>query len=303
MKWLNGSPRKDFQWRRAPLPAEAYRGKKIAVIGGTNGIGRALARALVARGAEVTVVGRTFRDAGLAGLHLVPADLSEMKQALSVAQELPVENLDLMILTTGITAGKRRAATPEGIELDLAVSYLSRFVIVRETASRLGQERAKSNDKPRVFIMGFPGANQRGDLEDFNSETSYHPTTAHANTVVGNEALVLDSARRYPNADFYGLNPGLMKSNILTGLFGENTVKHRFMQAILGAFFPSTSAYAETIVPLLISPDLEEQSGAMFNRHGNPIEASDELTRGTKVAEVIGKSIQLAARALGQASQ
>ena len=151
--------------------------------------------------------------------------------------------------------------------------------------------------------MGLPGTNQRGDLEDFNSETAYHPTTAHANTVVGNEALVLDSARRYPNADFYGLNPGLMKSNILTGLFGENTVKHRFMQAILGAFFPSTSAYAETIVPLLISPDLEEQSGAMFNRHGNPIEASDELTRGTKVAEVIGKSIQLAARALGQASQ
>jgi NADPH-dependent 2,4-dienoyl-CoA reductase/sulfur reductase-like enzyme len=37
-------------------------GKKLVAVGGTNGLGQAIARQAHARGAEVTVVGRTFRD-------------------------------------------------------------------------------------------------------------------------------------------------------------------------------------------------------------------------------------------------
>jgi NAD(P)-dependent dehydrogenase (short-subunit alcohol dehydrogenase family) len=37
----------------------------MAMIGGTNGIGRALARLFTANGADVVVVGRTFRDQAL----------------------------------------------------------------------------------------------------------------------------------------------------------------------------------------------------------------------------------------------
>ena len=40
--------------------------RRVAVVGGTGGLGRALARLMAARGAEVTVAGRTFRDAGVA---------------------------------------------------------------------------------------------------------------------------------------------------------------------------------------------------------------------------------------------
>ena len=72
-----------------------------------------------------------------------------MKQARRVAQELPAETLDTLILTTGIFAGKQRMESPEGIEIDLAVSYLSRFVIVREVAERLGKKRAVANLKLR----------------------------------------------------------------------------------------------------------------------------------------------------------
>ena len=37
-------------------------GKKLVAVGGTNGLGQAIARQAHARGAEVTGVGRTFRD-------------------------------------------------------------------------------------------------------------------------------------------------------------------------------------------------------------------------------------------------
>ena len=45
----------------------------MAIIGGTGGIGQALAKAMAADGANVTVVGRTFRDAGTENLQFMKA--------------------------------------------------------------------------------------------------------------------------------------------------------------------------------------------------------------------------------------
>ena len=69
--------------------------------------------------------------------------------------------------------------------------------------------------------MGFPGADQTGSIDDFNSERTYSLMTAHSNTVVGNEALVLDAAARYPALNAYGLNPSLIKSNIRAAVLGD----------------------------------------------------------------------------------
>jgi NAD(P)-dependent dehydrogenase (short-subunit alcohol dehydrogenase family) len=38
------------------------KGMKVAIVGGTGGIGRALSRFLVSRGAAVVLIGQTFRD-------------------------------------------------------------------------------------------------------------------------------------------------------------------------------------------------------------------------------------------------
>jgi NAD(P)-dependent dehydrogenase (short-subunit alcohol dehydrogenase family) len=80
-KKMNGVRRSDVHWERKPLAGGSLRGKKMAMIGGTNGIGRALARLFAANGADAVVVGRTFRDHGVERLRFIHADLSEMKQA------------------------------------------------------------------------------------------------------------------------------------------------------------------------------------------------------------------------------
>jgi NAD(P)-dependent dehydrogenase (short-subunit alcohol dehydrogenase family) len=298
---ISGTRRKDFNWQRTPLAQAVLNGKKAAVVGGTDGIGRAIARILAAKGAEVTVVGRTFRDKGTERISFLQADLSLMKEARRVARELPAETLDVLVLTTGIFAGKQRVASPEGVEIDLAVSYLSRFVIVRELAERLGKERAAGTAKPRVFIMGFPGTNPKVSLDDLNSEKQYNTTIAHMNTVIGNEALVLDSASRYPQANYFGLNPGLIKSNIRAGILGEGSFTQKIVEALIGLLFKSTDEYAEQTVPLLVSPDIEKQTGAMFNDKGDPILASAHLTTGTGLQRIIEASEQLAKKALGGA--
>ncbi len=298
MQAFSGISRNDFQWRRNDVPHNALVGQKIAIIGGTNGIGRALALALALRGAEIVISGRTFRDQDVPHLRFMQADLTCMKDALQLAKSIPAETLDMVIFTTGILAGRQRAVNPEGIELDLAVSYLNRFVMVREMAPRLGTARTAAHSKPRVFIWGFPGTNQKGNLDDFNSERSYNLMAAHSNTVIGNEALVLDSAKRFPTVNFFGMNPGLLKSNIRSGVLGEGSFGLKLTELLIGALFPSVDAYAQLILPLLASPDIENQTGAMFNRKGDPIHTSHFLTEEQNLQAVVEASERLSKKAL-----
>ena len=138
MKSLSGVPRSDLKIDRVSAEGLDLTGRKVAIVGGTGGIGRALAQLLARRGARVTVVGQTFRDPGVAGLDFLKADLNLMREARRVADALPAEELDLLILTTGIIAAPKREVTAEGIERDLAVSYLSRRAIVRALGPRRG---------------------------------------------------------------------------------------------------------------------------------------------------------------------
>jgi NAD(P)-dependent dehydrogenase (short-subunit alcohol dehydrogenase family) len=298
---FRGRPRKDLIRHHGALAERALEGMNIAIVGGTNGIGRALALAVLVKGAKVKVVGRTFRDALTPGPSFVAVDLSSMAAARRVAQDLSASSLDILVFTNGVMAGRQRRVTSEGIEYDLAVSYLSRYIILREVASTLGVARPTAARKPRVFLMGFPGTDQTGSVDDFNSERSYNLMTAHSNTVVGNEALVLDAAARYPEINVYGLNPGLIKSNIRAAILGDRTILQKIMETFIGLTFPSAETYAARIAPLLVADELEGQSGAMFNSRGEAIEASRAMKDPSFVTRVIDASEELANRALEKA--
>ncbi|GGA52705.1 SDR family NAD(P)-dependent oxidoreductase [Dyella nitratireducens] len=286
---------KSVAWQRRAASAPGAEGKQIAVVGGTGGIGRALSRHLASLGAQVTVVGQTFRDAGTPGITFIQADLSLMREAQRVATELPAQALDMVIFTTGIFAAPQRQETSEGIERDLAVSYLNRLVMLHAIAPQLGTRRVQSAMKPRVFLMGYPGGGQIGTFDDLNAEKSYKAFPVHMNTVAGNEMLVLDAAKRYPSATFFGLNPGLIKTNIRDNFFGKDSLKSRMAETLIGLLTPTADAYAERIVPLLLTPDLEGHSGAMFNNKGQAILPSVGLSE-AHIRQFMAASEALVAR-------
>jgi NAD(P)-dependent dehydrogenase (short-subunit alcohol dehydrogenase family) len=286
-----------LKWRHdaASLNVE---GIKVAIIGGTGGIGRAFSRYLASHGADVVVVGQTFKDADLPQIQFIQADLSLMREAQRVAAMLPAEELDVAIFTTGIMAGPQREVTAEGIERDMAVSYLSRLVILRGIAPRLGHDRSAALPmKPRVFVMGFPGVGQTGNADDLNAEKSYRRWAVHMNTVAGNEMLVLDAAKHYPNANFFGLNPGFIKSNIRSNLFGGNKLLYRFIEGPTGLMTSNPESYVERVAPLLVSLDLKGHSGAMFDRNGQAILPSPKLNDDTHMQAFIRASESLVAKA------
>jgi NAD(P)-dependent dehydrogenase (short-subunit alcohol dehydrogenase family) len=276
-------------------------GLNVAVIGGTGGIGRAFSQQLAAKGAHVLVVGQTFRDQKVPGIAFMKADLSLMREARRIGGELPAETIDIVIFTTGIMAGPKREVTAEGLERDLAVSYLCRVVILNEIAPRLGKDSARTGMRPRIFVMGFPGTEQRADVDDLNSERSYKRLAAHSNTVAGNEVLVLQAAKRFPSVDVLGLNPGFVKTNIRANLFGSRKLVAA-VEWLTSFMMMDPNAYAERLLPLLVSRDLHGHSGAMFNNKAEAILPSPSSKEPSYAAALMETSDGLVARVLsGQA--
>ena len=267
-----------FKWAR-PVNLDLT-GKTYVFVGGTDGLGRAMAKLAASKGADVIVVGRTFRDQGHPNIRFVRCDLSSMKDASALASSVPTENLDGLILSAGIIAPSSRQTTAEGIEKDMAISYLSRIGILNAMKDKLGSRRPVNAPLPRVFIFGFPGAGEDcdKDLENLQGEKTYSLKAVHMNTVAGNEALVLYHAKATPKALFFGLNPGLVRTNIRDSVLGQGTLLSSFVEGVIGAVCPSPEQYAAQVLPLLVAPELEGKSGLLFNQSGDAIKPSKCLT-------------------------
>lgn len=242
-------------------------GKKVLVVGGTSGLGRAIAIEAASRGATVKVVGRTFKDEGVTGLSFEKADLSLMKEAKRIGETVD-DNYDVVVFTQGIIAASQREESADGIEMDMAVSFLSRLVILKFLIPRLKKDA-------RVFIMGFPGgAPSVYRIEDLNAEQSYTGMGfVHANTIVGNEALVIQWAANDKDHSYFGLNPGLIKTDIRKGAYDTAFMKAMgvIIEGIVGLFGTSAEAYGKVIADLLFTEGLEEHSGVSFNPQAQPI--------------------------------
>ena len=268
---MRGVPDRSVTVRPTPIEQLDLSSKRLAVIGGTNGLGRAIARQALTRGAEVTVVGRTFRDDPAARLTFVAADLSSMSEAVRVGRELPAESFDVALFTTGIIAANTREETAEHVERDVAISYLSRLAVLQGLSPRLGSARADGVPRPRVFVMGSPGMGKIGNPDDLNSEDNYRSMAAHDNTIAGNEILVLGAKDRFPGPAFFGLTPGLIKTGIRSNMLGEGSLTHKLVETAVGFFMQSPETYAKRVVPLLFAPELEARSGLMFGPRAQPI--------------------------------
>jgi hypothetical protein len=168
--------------------------------------------------------------------------------------------------------------TEDGIEKDLAISYVSRFVITQ----RLIERGLKAN----IFIMAFAGAEQKGDLDDFNAEGKYDGMKQHVDTVIANDAFVIGLAKRHPNLAVSGLNPGLISTEIRSNVYGGNAFFEKAMEGFISLISGiSPEKYAEQVLPVFLT---EHKSGQelMCNQYGNLIEKSSFLSNPDNVEKV-----------------
>lgn len=64
-------------------------------------------------------------------------------------------------------------------------------------------------------------------------------------------------------------------------------------QMIMSLLFQSAKKYAKTITQLIVSTDIEQYSGVMFDRHGAPIHSYSTLFDKSYVKRVLVESEKL----------
>ena len=77
--------------------AVSLAGKSVVIVGGTAGLGNAIARASANAGAKVTVVGRSQREVLPPNITFIKGDVSTLAEQRRTAAALPLGELDASV--------------------------------------------------------------------------------------------------------------------------------------------------------------------------------------------------------------
>ncbi|MEM8530242.1 MAG: SDR family NAD(P)-dependent oxidoreductase [Chloroflexota bacterium] len=269
---------------------------QIALItGGTGGIGKEVARGLASRNMHVTIVGRT-RDKGQQAVRelrmathnehidFIQADLSLMRDVEQVAQQFRDQHdrLDLLVHSAGVIYLKFDR-TDEGLERNIASSYLSRFLLTNLLLDLL-QLSAPSR------VINIAGSRGKGtiDLGHFNSPR-YGGMRAHGQAQAANDAWTLEFARRVDGSgvQIAALNPGAVDTDIRREFPQWSLALLKF---IFGRNAKTPSEGAE--LPLWLATAATDINGKLFKPPYQQISVADSMRDFTKLRQVWDASAQ-----------
>jgi NAD(P)-dependent dehydrogenase (short-subunit alcohol dehydrogenase family) len=255
--------------------------KSAVVTGGTDGIGKEIARGLAAQGLRVAIVGRDLAkgarakedihlSTGNSNVEFLKADLALVHDSIRLAGELAQRfgALHYLVHSAGIVRS-RRELTTEGIESNFATNYLNRFVLTRRLLSNLATA-GKRDEAARIVVIS--GAAQRGKIyfKDVNMTSNFATLRAvlqfcHANDVFTTEfARRLDAAGLAQRVTVTCLKIGVVKTNIRREFpWWMKSLVPLLLDPLLAQ---SREEAAGAALGLLLAPEFEGLSGALFSK-------------------------------------
>lgn len=240
--------------------------KTVLVTGATNGLGRAVARALAADGWDVAVHGRdrerlgaTVAEvraaAGGGSVRAFLADLADLAQVRDLAADVRenVGRLDVLLNNAGVGFGdprdERRETSVDGHELRFAVNHLAGFLLTLELLPLL-------RDSAPARIVNVASLGQAPiDFADAMLERGYGGTRAYGQSKLAQIMSGFELAERLPDASVTvnALHPGTFMP---TGMVRE-------------ARRPTVDTLetgVTSVVRLVTSPELDGVTGRFYDR-------------------------------------
>lgn len=256
-------------------------GKTALVTGSTDGLGRAVALQLAARGAYVLVHGRN-RDRGESVVNEIKAargeatfyaaDLASLAEVRKLADAVLREHsrIELLINNAGIGSanrdgGRAREVSADGHELRFAVNYLSGYLLTRRLLPTI-----LTSAPARIVNVASLG--QRAiDFDNVMLEREYDGSRAYSQSKLAQIMLTVDLARELEgkNVTVNSLHPATYMD---TGMVRGAGVKPR----------STVAEGAEAVMYVATAPELQGKTGLFFNgkqsTRANP-QAYDEAAR------------------------
>jgi retinol dehydrogenase 12 len=245
--------------------------KTIIVTGGTDGIGKATVRALVAQGAAVTIVARNKakaetlvgelkQETPAAAVRFVQCDLFSRKSIAAAGAEILATHprIDVLVNNAGGFFAKREV-TADGVERTFALNHLA---YAQLTALLL--DRLKASGPARIVSVAS-GVHATGalDFDDLEGARRYSGWSAYCNSKLANVCWTYALARRLEgtNVTANTLHPGFVASR-----FGHNNGGVTgFVMGLAQRFGAISEADgAKTSVHLATSPAVDGVSGRYF---------------------------------------
>lgn len=246
-------------------------GKTVLVTGASTGLGAETARALAARGANVSLVARsadklrrvadqiretTGREAEIATMEL---DKPASVRACAENWLAHHDRLDILINNAGIMATPL-TRTAEGWESQFATNHLGHFLLTNLLAPAIKTAKAA-----RVINLSSAGHWYSAvDLADVNyQDRDYDPLKAYGQSKTANIWLSTELSRRWADAGVssFAVHPGGIQTELDRNL--DPSVKPIFQKMIeeYGHMFKTVPQGAATTCWAATSTELDAESG------------------------------------------
>ncbi len=235
----------------------------ILITGSTDGIGKATARYLISRGAEVIIHGRNKQKGnrvrkelaeitGNTPTDLLIADLSSRDQVRQMAEDITSRYTRLGVLINNAgTYEKERHLTPGGVEKTFAVNYLAPFFLTRLLLPLL-----KKNAPSRIVTVASSAHEDvdRIEWDNLPAQDHYDAWGAYALSKFADITFTYTIARDIEGTGVTAncLHPGVTDTKLLRSAFPG---------------YPAISPGegARTSVYLATSPEVKGTSGRYFD--------------------------------------
>ncbi|MBB5081661.1 SDR family NAD(P)-dependent oxidoreductase [Nonomuraea endophytica] len=254
--------------------------RTIVITGGTNGIGRALARHYTERGDHVVAVGgsreggRRLREAAPQA-RFVRADLSSLRRTRALIERLATEYpvIDALVLAA-FRFNPVRVETEEGVEHTFALYVLNRWLMAEGLREPL--ERA-----PAPVIVNLCGAGQGGRVhwDDLQLKDNYRGLTATLQGAAASE--LLGTAYLSGRTRYVLYNPVF----VATGLHEPFRQPLRGLMRVASAVFAQPVARAVPPIAALIDHPPAEPLTAW--KKGKPLPLAVDRDQARRFAEIL----------------
>jgi NAD(P)-dependent dehydrogenase (short-subunit alcohol dehydrogenase family) len=254
----------------------SHHNKTALVTGGTDGIGKEIARGLVDTGHTVIIVGRDEEKGARAmhdlgggrSVHYLRADLSLVRESLRLAAEVKQRwpALDYLVHSAGIVRG-RYFLTDEGLESNFAVNYVSRFALTTTLLPSL-VAAGRPGSAARVVIVGGAARDGKIHFADPNLTGRFNTFRAVTQFCAANDVFTLELARRLrellppAHVTITSLKVGVVKTNIRREF---PTWMKWLVPLVFDPLLGQTpQEVAAAALRLLLDADYEDVSGQLF---------------------------------------
>ncbi|KAH7105377.1 NAD(P)-binding protein [Auriculariales sp. MPI-PUGE-AT-0066] len=263
------------------------------IIGGTAGVGAAVAEVLAQRTegrSHIVLVGRNevaandviakFPKPVDGGKYeFVKCDVSSMRNVGVVTKQLNerLGKVNYLVMSAGILSLAGRRPTEDGVDFKLALHYYSRFKFAREMAG-LVEKAAEKGEPARVLSILDPRYGGAVFLDDLSLEKNYSVKNAANIGTTYNNAAAVELAKRHPTVSFIHASPGAVQTDIIKGLPLVARLGLQLFSPLLKLVTIKPIESGENLVYSLFDPALAKPGAYFRNPVGEDVPRSSYLT-------------------------